>query len=426
MLDQRLLRENPELITEQLARRGMKLDLTGLQLMARQERDLEEKRSNLQAEGNRIGKEVGLKIKGGSAPNSPEVQALRDEGNRIKQQVAVLEEEEKTLEAKLRDELLTLPNLPSAEAPDGKDENDNVEIKTWGSPRSKEDWLEEHWQIAERLGLFETERSVRIAQSRFVTLMGLGARLERSLINFMLDLHGGKGYREVLPPILVNSASLTGSGQLPKFAEESFRCAEDDLWLTPTAEVPVTSLHRGEVIPAEQLPLKYVAYTPCFRREAGSYGRDTRGLIRLHQFNKVELYWFCHPDHSADAHQQITADAEAVLEALELPYRKIELCTGDMGFSATRTYDLEVWLPGAGAYREISSCSVCGDFQARRSAIRCKEGKTTQLLHTLNGSGLAVGRTMAALLENGQQIDGSIKIPAALVPYFGAETIPAA
>jgi seryl-tRNA synthetase len=426
VLDQRLLRENPELITEQLGRRGMKLDLTGLQLMARQERDLEEKRSNLQAEGNRIGKEVGLKIKGGSAPNSPEVQALRDEGNRIKQQVAVLEEEEKTLEAKLRQELLTLPNLPSAEAPDGKDENDNVEIKTWGTPRANEDWLEEHWQIAERLGLFETERSVRIAQSRFVTLMGLGARLERSLINFMLDLHGGKGYREVLPPILVNSASLTGSGQLPKFAEESFRCAEDDLWLTPTAEVPVTSLHRGEVIPAEQLPLKYVAYTPCFRREAGSYGRDTRGLIRLHQFNKVELYWFCHPEHSAEAHQQITADAEAVLEALELPYRKIELCTGDMGFSATRTYDLEVWLPGAGAYREISSCSVCGDFQARRSAIRCKEGKTTQLLHTLNGSGLAVGRTMAALLENGQQIDGSIKLPAALVPYFGADSIPAA
>ncbi|WP_415399486.1 serine--tRNA ligase [Synechococcus sp. W4D4] len=426
MLDQRLLRENPELITEQLGRRGMKLDLTCLQLMARQERDLEEKRSNLQAEGNRIGKEVGLKIKGGSAPNSPEVQALRDEGNRIKQQVAVLEEEEKTLEAKLRQELLTLPNLPSAEAPDGKDENDNVEIKTWGTPRANEDWLEEHWQIAERLGLFETERSVRIAQSRFVTLMDLGARLERSLINFMLDLHGGKGYREVLPPILVNSASLTGSGQLPKFAEESFRCAEDDLWLTPTAEVPVTSLHRGEVIPAEQLPLKYVAYTPCFRREAGSYGRDTRGLIRLHQFNKVELYWFCHPEHSAEAHQQITADAEAVLEALELPYRKIELCTGDMGFSATRTYDLEVWLPGAGAYREISSCSVCGDFQARRSAIRCKEGKTTQLLHTLNGSGLAVGRTMAALLENGQQIDGSIKLPAALVPYFGADSIPAA
>jgi seryl-tRNA synthetase len=426
VLDQRLLRDNPELITAQLGRRGMTLDLTGLQLMARQERDLEEQRSNLQAEGNRIGKEVGLKIKGGAAPNSPEVQELRNEGNRIKQQVAVLEEEEKALEAKLRDQLLTLPNLPSPDAPDGRSEDDNVELKRWGTPRAKEDWLEEHWQIAERLGLFETERSVRIAQSRFVTLMGQGARLERALINFMLDLHGGKGYREVLPPILVNSASLTGSGQLPKFAEESFRCAEDDLWLTPTAEVPVTSLHRDEVIPAEQLPLKYVAYTPCFRREAGSYGRDTRGLIRLHQFNKVELYWFCHPDHSAEAHQQITADAEAVLEALELPYRKIELCTGDMGFSASRTYDLEVWLPGAGAYREISSCSVCGDFQARRSAIRLKEGKGTQLVHTLNGSGLAVGRTMAALLENGQQVDGSVKLPAALVPYFGAERINAA
>jgi len=426
VLDQRLLRDNPELITEQLGRRGMTLDLTGLQLMARQERDLEEQRSNLQAEGNRIGKEVGLKIKCGAAPNSLEVQELRNEGNRIKQQVAVLEEEEKALEAKLREQLLSLPNLPSPDAPDGRSEDDNVELKRWGTPRAKEDWLEEHWQIAERLGLFETERSVRIAQSRFVTLMGQGARLERALINFMLDLHGGKGYREVLPPILVNSASLTGSGQLPKFAEESFRCAEDDLWLTPTAEVPVTSLHRDEVIPAEQLPLKYVAYTPCFRREAGSYGRDTRGLIRLHQFNKVELYWFCHPDHSAEAHQQITADAEAVLEALELPYRKIELCTGDMGFSASRTYDLEVWLPGAGAYREISSCSVCGDFQARRSAIRLKDGKGTQLVHTLNGSGLAVGRTMAALLENGQQVDGSIQLPAALVPYFGAERISAA
>ena len=425
VLDQRLLRDNPDLISQQLARRGLQVDLSALQQMARQGRDLEEQRSNLQADGNRIGKEVGLKIKAGAAPNGPEVQALRDEGNRIKQQVAALEEQEKGLEAQLREQLLTLPNLPAAEAPDGRDERDNVEVKRWGTPRTAglDEELEEHWQIAERLGLFETERSVRIAQSRFVTLLGQGARLERALINFMLDLHGGKGYREVLPPILVNSASLTGSGQLPKFAEESFRCAEDDLWLTPTAEVPVTSLHRDEVIPAEQLPLKYVAYTPCFRREAGSYGRDTRGLIRLHQFNKVELYWFCHPDHSAEAHRQITADAEAVLEALELPYRTIELCTGDMGFSASRTYDIEVWLPGAGAYREISSCSVCGDFQARRSAIRFKEGKGTQLLHTLNGSGLAVGRTMAALLETGQQRDGSVRLPQALAPYFGSDRI---
>ena len=424
MLDQRLLRDNPELIAAQLARRGLKVDLTAVQLIAKQERNLEQQRSELQAEGNRIGKQVGQLIQGGADPKGAEVQALRDGGNRIKAQVAVLEEEEKALALKLREQLLTFPNLPAAETPDGANETENVEVLRWGTPRLGEG-LEEHWEIAERLGLFESERSVRIAQSRFVTLLGAGARLERALISFMLDLHGAKGYTEVLPPILVNSASLTGSGQLPKFAEESFRCADDDLWLTPTAEVPVTSLHRGEVIAAEQLPLRYVAYTPCFRREAGSYGRDTRGLIRLHQFNKVELYWFCKPEDAAAAHQQITVDAEAVLQALELPYRKIELCTGDLGFSAQRTYDLEVWLPGAGAYREISSCSVCGDFQARRSSIRFKEGKGTQLVHTLNGSGLAVGRTMAALLETGQQADGSVQLPKALVPYFGSSSIAA-
>ncbi len=422
MLDQRLLRDNPELISQQLARRGLEIDLAGLQAIALQERDCEQRRSELQAEGNRIGKAVGQRIQAGAAPGGPEVRALREQGNAVKHQVAALEEQEKALEQQIREALSALPNLPSADAPDGRSEADNQERKRWGIPR-QEPGLEEHWQIGERLGLFETERSVRIAQSRFITLIGAGARLERALINFMLDLHGAKGYTEVMPPILVNSASLTGSGQLPKFAEESFRCADDDLWLTPTAEVPLTSLHRDEVIAAEQLPLKYAAFTPCFRREAGSYGRDTRGLIRLHQFNKVELYWFCHPEQSAAAHQQITADAEAVLEALELPYRTIELCTGDLGFSAARTFDLEVWLPGAGAYREISSCSVCNDFQARRSSIRFKQGKATQLVHTLNGSGLAIGRTMAALLETGQQSDGSVRLPAALVPYFGGDTI---
>ena len=422
MLDQRLVRENAELIATQLGRRGMDVDLSSLQEIAQHQRDLEQQRSTLQAEGNRIGKDVGLKIKGGADPKGAEVAELRQQGNAIKQKVSVLEDEEKQVASKLKTQLLTFPNLPSAECPDGKDENDNIEVRRWGTPREQEG-LEEHWAIADRLGLLDSERSVRIAQSRFVTLFGQGARLERALINFMLDLHGGKGYREVLPPVLVNSASLTGSGQLPKFAEESFRCAEDDLWLTPTAEVPVTSLHRDEIIPGDQLPLKYVAYSPCFRREAGSYGRDTRGLIRLHQFNKVELYWFVHPDHSAEAHAQITADAEAVLQALELPYRVLELCTGDLGFSASRTYDLEVWLAGAGAYREISSCSVCGDFQARRSSIRTKEGKVTKLVHTLNGSGLAIGRTMAALLENGQQSDGSVLLPQALVPYFGRDRI---
>lgn len=422
MLDQRLVRDNPEAITSALGRRGKAVDLTRLQLIAQQQRDLEETRSSLQADGNRIGKEVGKRIQSGADPKGDDVAALRREGNTIKQRVAVLEEEEKQLSNQLRDQLLTYPNLPAEDCPDGQDETNNVELRRWGTPREQKG-LEEHWQIAERLGLFETERSVRIAQSRFVTLMGQGARLERALINFMLDLHTGKGYREVLPPVLVNSASLTGSGQLPKFAEESFRCAEDDLWLTPTAEVPVTSLHRDEIIPVDQLPLRYAAYSPCFRREAGSYGRDTRGLIRLHQFNKVELYWFVHPDQSADAHAQITADAEAVLQALELPYRVLDLCTGDLGFSAQRTYDLEVWLPGAGAYREISSCSVCGDFQARRSSIRTKEGKNTRLVHTLNGSGLAVGRTMAALLETGQQPDGTVRLPPALVPYVGNELL---
>ena len=422
MIDQRLVRDNPEVIAQQLKRRGKSIDLTGLQLIARQQRGLEEERSTLQADGNRIGKEVGLKIKGGADPKGDEVAALRQQGNAIKQKVAVFEEEEKALSGQLRDQLLSLPNLPSPLCPDGTNEDDNVEVRRWGTPRI-EDGLEEHWQIAQRLNLFDTERSVRIAQSRFVTLMGQGARLERALINFMLDLHTSKGYREVMPPVLVNTASLTGSGQLPKFAEESFRCAEDDLWLTPTAEVPVTSLHRDEIIPADQLPLRYSAYSPCFRREAGSYGRDTRGLIRLHQFNKVELYWFVHPDQSEEAHQQITADAEAVLQALDLPYRVLDLCTGDLGFSAQRTYDLEVWLPGAGAFREISSCSVCGDFQARRSAIRTKDGKQTKLVHTLNGSGLAVGRTMAALLETGQQPDGSILLPKPLVPYVGFERL---
>jgi len=422
VLDQRLVRDNPDAIAQQLERRGKSVDLTRLQLIAQQQRSLEEQRSNLQADGNRIGKEVGQRIKGGADPKGDEVAELRQQGNEIKQKVAVLEEEEKLLNAELRDQLLMFPNLPSDDCPDGKDETANVEIRRWGEPR-QEDNLEEHWQIADRRNLFDTERSVRIAQSRFVTLIGQGARLERGLINFMLDLHTSKGYREVLPPVLVNTASLTGSGQLPKFADESFRCAEDDLWLTPTAEVPVTSLHRDEIIPNDQLPLRYAAYSPCFRREAGSYGRDTRGLIRLHQFNKVELYWFCHPDHSAEAHQQITADAEAVLQALELPYRVLDLCTGDLGFSAQRTFDLEVWLPGAGAYREISSCSVCGDFQARRSSIRTKEGKNSRLVHTLNGSGLAVGRTMAAVLENGQQADGSVRLPAALVPYVGIEEL---
>ena len=323
MLDQRLVRDNPDAIASQLGRRGKAIDLTKLQLVAQQQRNLEEQRSSLQAEGNRIGKEVGQRIKAGADPKGDEVAELRQKGNAIKQKVAVLEDEEKLLSHQLREQLLSFPNLPSADCPDGSDEKANVEIRRWGTPREEPE-LEEHWQIAERLGLFDTERSVRIAQSRFVTLMGQGARLERALINFMLDLHTGKGYREVLPPVLVNTASLTGSGQLPKFAEESFRCADDDLWLTPTAEVPVTSLHRDEIIPVDQLPLRYAAYSPCFRREAGSYGRDTRGLIRRTSSTRWSSTGLCIPTDQRRP-MQITADAESALQALELPYRVLDL-----------------------------------------------------------------------------------------------------
>ena len=423
MIDQRLLRENPNLISEGLKSRGMDVDLGPLQKFCKDLKELEEKRNSLQAQGNSIGKEVGQKIKQGLPHDSEEISNLRVKGNQIKKQVGIIEEEEKSISNKLNEQILCLPNLPEKNSLEGKNEKDNKELRRWGEPISG-NTLKEHWEIANQLNLWDSERSSVIAKSRFVTLFKHAAKLERSLINFMLDLHVKKGYLEVLPPALVNTASLTGSGQLPKFAEESFRCADDDLWLTPTAEVPITSLHRGEIIPRDLLPLRYVAYSPCFRREAGSYGRDTRGLIRLHQFNKVELYWFSTPEKSEEALEQITSDAESVLQELELPYRVIQLCTGDLGFSAKKTYDLEVWLPGANTFREISSCSNCGDFQARRSSIRTKDNnKKNILLHTLNGSGLAIGRTMAAILENGQQSDGSINLPKALIPYFGSNKL---
>ncbi len=423
MIDQRLLRENPNLIEEGLKSRGMNVDLESLQKFCKDLKELEEKRNSLQAEGNSIGKEVGQKIKQGFSQDSEKISNLRIKGNKIKQQVGIIEEKEKSISNKLNEQILCLPNLPEKDSIKGKNEKDNKEIRRWGEAISGNN-LKEHWEIASQLKLWDSERSSVIAKSRFVTLFNQAAKLERSLINFMLDTHVKKGYLEVLPPALVNTASLTGSGQLPKFAEESFRCADDDLWLTPTAEVPITSLHRGEIIPKDLLPLKYVAYSPCFRREAGSYGRDTRGLIRLHQFNKVELYWFSSPEKSEEALEQITSDAESILQELELPYRVIQLCTGDLGFSAKKTYDLEVWLPGANTFREISSCSNCGDFQARRSSIRTKDNnKKNILLHTLNGSGLAIGRTMAAVLENGQQSDGSINLPKALIPYFGSNKL---
>jgi seryl-tRNA synthetase len=319
---------------------------------------------------------------------------------------------------------MTLPNLPSDTTPIGANETENVEVRRWGDEYKcdRTDILP-HWEIGEKLGILNFERAVKIAQARFVNLIGAGAALERALIQFMLNTHTANGYVEVAPPLLVNTASMTGTGQLPKFADDLFKCAEDELWLIPTAEVPITNLYRDEILDGENLPVHHCAYTPCFRREAGSYGRDTRGLIRLHQFNKVELVKFVLPENSAEEHEKLVRDAESILQALKLPYRVVELCTGDIGFGAAKCYDLEVWLPTANTYREISSCSNFHDFQARRANIRFKSKgkKGTEFLHTINGSGLAVGRTMSAILENYQQPDGRILIPEVLQPLMNKE-----
>jgi seryl-tRNA synthetase len=426
VIDLKQLRENPAQFQARLSLRGP-FDLSPILELDQKQRELEVQRSNLQARSNEIGKLVGQKMKSGAAkPDDAEVQALKEEGNQIKAQLSDLEPQERDIKAELEAILLTLPNLPSETTPIGKDEDENVEIKRWGDEYLPENPdILPHWEIGEKLGILNFERSTRIAQSRFVTLIGAGAALERALIQFMIERHIALGYTEVLPPFLVNTASLMASGQLPKFAEESFKCDRDDLWLNPTAEVPITNLHRDEILSAEDLPKYYCAYTPCFRREAGSYGRDTRGLIRLHQFDKVEMYKFVHPDTSEAEHQTLLQNAEAILQALKLPYRVIELCTGDLGFAASKTYDLEVWLPSSGKYREISSCSNCRAFQARRGNIRFKETgkKGTQFVHTLNGSGLAVGRTMSAILENYQQSDGTVRIPDALQPYLKREVL---
>ena len=424
MLDIKQIRENPQAVQERLNSRG-NYDIQHLLQLDAKQRELEGTRSQLQARSNEIGKLVGQKIKASINPQDREIQSLRAEGNQIKTQLGELEPQEKDLKAQIEALLLALPNLPSESTPIGKSEAENVEIRRWGDeyiPQNPN--ILPHWEIGEKLGILNFERSVKVAQSRFVTLIGAGAALERALIQFMLERQIAAGYVEVMPPILINTQSLTATGQLPKFAEESFKCAEDDLWLAPTAEVPVTNLYRDEILSAEELPIHHCAYTPCFRREAGSYGRDTRGLIRLHQFNKIELVKLVHPSTSLEEHQRLVRDAEAILQALQLPYRVIELCTGDLGPAAAKCYDLEVWLPSAGTYREISSCSNFLDFQARRASIRFKEAgkKGTQFVHTLNGSGLAVGRTMAAILENYQQPEG-IRVPSALQSYLKRDVL---
>ncbi len=422
MLDQKLIRENPTFVEDNLSLRGKFYDIKFINNLTLERKKIDIKISSLQSESKKLSKIIGQEIRNSNNANTQEINELKDRGNQYRVKVSELEEKKRILDTQLQDEISKLPNFPSKDAPLGENENNNIQIKVWGDPLKKDN-LKTHWEIGENLNLFDSIKSTKIAKSRFITLIGNGARLERALINFMLDVHSNNGYLELMPPALVNSESLQGSGQLPKFSNESFKCDNDDLWLSPTAEVPLTAFHKNEIIDSKILPLKYVAYSPCFRREAGSYGRDTKGLIRLHQFNKVELYWFSDPNKSLEAHKEITADAESILRKLNLPYRLVDICTGDLGFSSSRTFDLEVWLPSSKCYREISSCSNCLDFQARRSSIRTKIDKKTSYIHTLNGSGLAIGRTMAAILENGQQTDGSVKIPDALIPYFGSSFI---
>jgi seryl-tRNA synthetase len=421
MLDLRFVRENAEVVTAGLARRGIRLDLTEFLALDARRRTAQQEIETLRRRRNEVSEEIG-RLKKAGKPAEDKVAEMRGEGD----QIAALENSTREVEESQRNILLTIPNLPHASVPDGKDENDNKEIRRWSPSGSEPPHLsfepKPHWDLAEYLDIIDFDRAAKITGARFALYKGLGARLERALINFMLDLHTTEhGYLEVLPPFMVNKASMTATGQLPKFEEELFKVENGTYFLIPTAEVPVTNIHRDEILPEESLPVLYTAYTPCFRREAGSYGKDTRGLIRQHQFNKVELVKFSRPETSYEELEKLTANAEEVLKRLGLSYRVIVLCTGDMGFSAAKTYDIEVWLPAQKKYREISSCSNFEDFQARRGNIRykAKGGKKTELVHTLNGSGLAVGRTVVAILENYQQPDGTVIIPEALRPYMG-------
>ncbi len=401
--------------------RGVELDLDRLIGLDDRRRELLREAEDLRHRRNEASREVGrIKREGGDA--SGIMEEMRRVGARIKE----LERELKAVESELRSLLLQVPNIPHGTVPVGGDDTQNRVERLWGEPRPFEFEPLPHWELGERLGILDFERAAKITGARFVVLKGLGARLERALIQFMLDLHVREhGYEEVWPPFMVNAKAMMGTGQLPKFEEDLFHVSGTDYYLVPTAEVPVTNLHAGEVLKEEELPVCYTAYTPCFRAEAGAYGKDTRGMIRQHQFDKVELVKFAHPDTSYEELESLTRNAEEVLRRLGLPYRVVTLCTGDLGFSAAKTYDLEVWLPSQGVYREISSCSNFEDFQARRADIRFrpKGGKGTRLVHTLNGSGLAVGRTLVAILENYQQEDGSVVIPEVLRPYMGVDRI---
>ncbi len=419
MLDLKFVRENPGIVRQAMELKGETADLDGLLALDAKRRDQLKEVEDLKQTRNRVSKEIG-RAGADIAASRQKKEEMREVSTRIK----ALDDQLRQIDAEMELLLLSLPNIPDVVVPHGRDEADNVEVRSWGEkPQFNFEPLA-HWDIGANLDIIDFPRAGKITGSRFALYYGAGARLERALISFMLDLHTLKhGYREVFPPFLVNAASMTGTGQLPKFAEDAFRVEGTDLYLVPTAEVPVTNLHRDEILEADQLPLCYVAYSACFRAEAGAHGRDTRGLIRQHQFNKVELVKFVLPEESFEELEKLTRDAEQVLQLLELPYRVMLMCSGDLGFAPAKKYDLEVWLPAYNTYREISSCSNFTDFQARRAGIRYRPapGKKTQFVHTLNGSGLAVGRTVAAILENYQQEDGSVVIPGALRAYFNGQ-----
>ena len=417
MHDLKDLRTRPDYYKDNLSKRSKELlhIIDGILELDKSKREIQSKADELRKRKNEIADEIGR-----SKSDQQKVDLLKKESVSVGESLSDIEKKEIELNSELQEKLMWLPNIIADTVPVGEDETKNVEISKWGNPRS-EKWIKPHWEIGAKLGLFDFERGVKIAQSRFTVLSGVGAKLERALMNFMLDHAGGKGYKEIFPPILVNQDSMTGTGQLPKFDGDFYKCENELLYLVPTAEVPLTNLHRDEVISLEQLPVKYSAYTPCFRREAGAASKDTRGIIRQHQFNKIELVKITSIEGSDKEHEGLTRDAEEILEKLELPYKKIMLCSGDIGFSAMKCYDLEVWFPSQNTYREISSCSNFGAFQARRINIKYKQTPKDKPIfaHTINGSGLAIGRTFAAILENYQTEKGSVLIPKVLQEYLG-------
>ena len=418
MLDIKFVRENPDVIDAACAsRQNAHWDREKFFELDAERRSVIAEVESLQAERNAISKQIGLFMREGK---KDEAEAAKQQVSANKERIAELDQRRGGVEEELTALVAAIPNIPDESVPYGVDDSDNPEVRRWGAPTEFDFEPKAHWDLGVDLGIIDFDRGVKLAGTRFYLLGGLGARMERALINFMIDQHNKAGFKEFWPPVITNHDSLFGTGQLPKFEDDLYH-VQPDLYLIPTAEVQLTNIHRGEILDVDQLPLLYTAFTPCFREEAGSAGRDTRGIIRVHEFDKVEMVKFSKPEDSMNQLESMVAEAEKILQLLKLPYHVVTLCTGDLGFSAAKCYDIEVWLPSYNNYKEISSCSNCKDFQARRAGIRFKDPavKGTQLVHTLNGSGLAVGRTMAAILENYQNEDGSVTVPEALVPYMG-------